>query len=72
MKKTFKLENLECAVCGQKMEDAIRKLDGVQEVRVSFISQKLTLAAEDGAFENILQAARKICRKIEPDCRIVL
>ncbi|MBE7021822.1 MAG: heavy-metal-associated domain-containing protein [Ruminococcaceae bacterium] len=72
MKKTYKLENLECAVCGQMIEDAIRKLDGVQEVHVSFISQRLTLVAEDAAFEGVLQAAQKICRKTEPDCRIVL
>ena len=46
MKKTFKLLDLDCAHCAQKMEDGIRKLDGVQKVTVNFLSQKLTLEAD--------------------------
>ena len=43
MKKTFKLEELDCANCAAKMEAAIRKLDGVQSVTISFMTQRLTL-----------------------------
>ncbi len=70
MKKTFKMIDLECANCAAKMEDAIRKLEGVNEVTISFMTQKLSLDAEDGRFEAVLDEAEKICRKIEPDCRI--
>lgn len=70
MKKRFKLTNLDCANCAAKMEDGIRKLSGVHDVSVSFLSQKLTLDAEDDRFDEILDQAVAICRKIEPDCTI--
>ncbi len=71
MKKTYRLEELDCAHCAAKMEEAIRKLSGVTDASISFMTQKLTLEAEDEKFDEILQQAAKICRKIEPDCRIV-
>ena len=71
MKKTYRLEELDCAHCAAKMEEAIRKLSGVTGASISFMTQKLTLEAEDEKFDEILQQAATICRKIEPDCRIV-
>lgn len=71
MKKVFKLEELDCANCGAKMEHAISKMKGVNSVSVSFMTQKLTIDADDESFEAIMDDAVKICRKIEPDCRIV-
>ena len=71
MKKTFKMVDLECAHCAAKMEDAIRKLDGVNEVSISFMTQKLVLDADDARFEQIVDEAAKICKKVEPDCRIL-
>lgn len=72
MKKVFRLEDLDCANCAMKMEDAIRKIDGVEEVSISFMQQKMTLSAEEQAFDDILKKAVKACRKIEPDCRILI
>ena len=72
MKKVFKLEELDCAHCAAKMEDGIRKLDGVTAVSVNFLTQKLTLEADDAKFDEILKKAAAICKKIEPDCRILL
>ena len=71
MKKTFALEDLDCAHCAARMEDGIRALAGVREVSVNFLTQKLTLDADDALFDKILKQAVKICRKIEPDCRII-
>ena len=71
MKKVFKLRDLDCANCARKMEDAIRKIDGVEDVQVSFLTQKLTLTAEDERFEEIVDKAVKACRRVEPDCEIV-
>lgn len=70
MKKSYKMVDLECAHCAAKMEDAIRKLEGVNQVSISFMTQKLVLDAEDERFEQIMDQAEKICRKVEPDCRI--
>ena len=72
MKKTFELEELDCAPGAAKMEDAIRKIDGVISANISFMSQKLTLEADEKDFDKILKAAQKAIKKIEPDCRIIL
>ena len=71
MKKKFKLQDLDCANCAAKMEDAIKKLPGVNDASVSFLTQKLTLDADDERFEEILDQAVKVCRKVEPDCKIL-
>lgn len=70
MKKKFKLTDLDCANCAAKMEEAIKKIDGVTDATVSFLSQKLTLEADDARFEAILDEAVRVCKKIEPDCVI--
>ncbi len=72
MKKVFKLIDLDCANCAAKMENAIAQMDGVQKVTVSFLAQKLTLEADDARFDEIVREMVKICRKVEPDCEIVL
>ena len=72
MKKTYKLEDLDCANCAAKMEAAINKLEGVKKATVSFMTQKLTLEAEDERFDEVLQAALKCIAKVEPDCRVIL
>lgn len=70
MKKQFKMSDLDCASCAAKMEDAIRKIDGVHDVTVNFLRQKLTLDADDDRFEDILDEAVRLCRRVEPDCVI--
>ena len=72
MKKVFALDELDCPTCGLKMEDGIRKIAGVENVQVNFLTQKLTLEADEDAFDRILNEAVKVCRRIEPDCRIVM
>lgn len=72
MRKVYRMEEVDCANCARKMEDAIRKIEGVENVAVNFLTQKMTLQAEDSRFEEILQQAVKICRRVEPDCRIIL
>ena len=72
MKKTYALDELDCANCGLKMEDAIRKIEGAKSVNISFMMQKITLEADDADFERVLKEAVKVCKKVEPDCRIVV
>ncbi len=71
MKKTFKLDELDCANCGAKMEDAIKKIEGVVSAKVNFMAQKLTIEANDEHFNAIMDEAQRVCHKIEPDCDIV-
>lgn len=72
MKKVFKLEDLDCANCAAKMERAIAKIDGVNCANVSFMSQRLVIEADDARFDEIIKLVVKTCKKIEPDCRIIL
>ena len=72
MKKTFALEELDCANCAAKMENAINKLDGVQSATVSFMTQRLTLEADDARFDEVLKEAVRVCRKVEPDCTVLV
>ena len=71
MKRKFKLVDLDCANCAAKMEGAIKKIDGVNDATVSFLTQKLTLDAEDARFEAVLDEVVRVCKKVEPDCQIV-
>lgn len=72
MKKTFKLVDLDCANCAAKMEAAIKKLDGVTNASVSFMTQKLTIEAEDSKFDDIVKQAVDCIKKVEPDCKVVV
>ena len=71
MKKTFSLEDLDCANCAAKMENAIRKIPGVIEANISFMAQKLTLEAEDDRFEEILEEAQRCISRVDDGCVIV-
>ena len=71
MKKHYKFE-IDCANCAAKVEDAIKKIDGVNNATVSFMTQKLTLDADDARFDEIMKQVVKVCKKVEPDCEIVL
>ncbi len=72
MKKIYQLEDLDCANCAAKMERAVAKIEGVSSVNISFMAQKMTLEVEDSMFDEILKKVVKTCKKIEPDCTIVL
>ncbi len=72
MKKTFNLIDLDCANCAAKMENAIKNIEGVNDASVSFMTQKMTVDAEDASFDKIMKKVVKACRKIEPDCEIVV
>ena len=72
MKKKFKMVDLDCANCATKMEAAINKIDGVKEATVSFMTQRLVIEADDARFDEIMQEVVKVCKKVEPECEILL
>ena len=69
MKKHYKFE-IDCANCAAKVEDAIKKIDGVNAASVNFMTQKLTLDADDARFDEILQEIIATAKKIEPDSEL--
>ena len=72
MKFVYKIEDLDCAHCAAKMEKAISKIDGVQSASISFLAQKLTIEADESRIDEIMAKAKEICKKVEPDCNIVV
>ena len=72
MKKVFKMQDLDCANCAAKMERAIGKIDGVKSASVSFMTQRLSVEAEESRFDEIVREIVKVCSRVEPDCRILI
>lgn len=70
MRKTIKLEDLDCANCAAKLENAIKKLEGVTDCSVSFMTQKMVLEAPDEQFDAVLQEVKKLAERLEPDMTI--
>lgn len=72
MKKSFKMVDLDCANCAAKMEREIKKLDGVTNASVSFMTQRMTVETDGDSLDEIMKEVVKVCKKIEPDCIIKL
>ena len=73
MRKSFKLENLDCANCAAKMETGINQLPGVNKASISFMTSKLVIDADTDdaeAFAAIVDAAQQVCTSDAPDCLI--
>lgn len=71
MRKAFKLQDLDCANCAAKMQDAIQKIDGVESASIGFMTQRLVIEARDDLFEDVLDEAQRACTRIEPGCLIL-
>ena len=72
MKKTFKMTDVDCANCARKMQEAICRLDGVTACTISFLTQKMTIEADDARFDDIVKQAVKCVKKVDPDAGVVL
>ena len=71
MKKSFKLENLDCVNCASKIEDAIKKIDGVKDANINFVAQKMTIEAENDNFEATFTKIKTTIKKIESSVTVV-
>ena len=67
MKKNYILEDLDCANCAAKIEEGVKKIEGVTECSVSFVTEKMIVEIEDGKEKEIEKEIRKVVKKIEPD-----
>ncbi len=72
MKKVYTLRDLDCANCAAKMERAVKRIDGVRDASVNFLLQRMTLEADEENFSAIEKEAVRVCRRVEPDCEVVL
>ena len=71
MKKTFKFTNLDCAHCALKIENGIKAIEGVEDASVSLLSEKISITADEIHFPRIIEEAKKIVNKVEPDCEVM-
>ena len=71
MRKSFRLDEIDCANCARKLQDELVRLDGVDAVSVNFMTQKLTLTATDERFDEVLDRVIALVARVEPDCEII-
>ena len=72
MRKSYKLDEIDCANCARELEEKLAKLEGVVSVSVNFMTQKLTLEAADDEFDEVLDRVVALTADVEPDCEILL
>lgn len=72
MKRVLKMQDLDCANCAAKMENAIKKIDGVNSVSISFMSQKMFLDVEDSKYDIVVKEIVKACKKVDSDCEVLV
>ena len=70
MKKVFLLDEIDCANCAAKLEESLKKIDKCQNASVNFLTQKMTLEAEEADMDAVVKEALKVCKKAEPDMEV--
>ena len=71
MKRIYDLENLDCANCAAKMEEKIKKIEGVTAANVSFFAQKLVLEGDEARWDKILEEAARAITSVDSDCKLL-
>ena len=71
MKKRYMIKNLDCAVCATKLEKAIQKIDGVNEVSISFLSEKMKLVIDETREDTIMNEINDVIHRLEPEVEII-
>lgn len=71
MKKVYKLEDLDCVICAKRMEDEVKKLQGVNDCSVNYFTQKMTIDIDDNSFSIVMKKVIKTCKRAVPDCTVI-
>lgn len=70
MKSKFKIEGLDCANCAAELESAIKKIEGITEVSISFMTERLVIEYNENMKDEIIGKMKKVIKKEEPDVTI--
>ncbi len=70
VKKVFEMEDLDCANCARKMEEAVSKIEGVQSCMITFMTQKMTIEYDEDSEKKIFKEITKAVKKVEPDTSV--
>ena len=70
MKKTYKIE-VDCANCANLMQETTKKVAGVKDCVVNYMTLKMIVEFEEGQDPKaVMPHVLKACRKVESDCEI--
>ena len=70
MKSTFKIKGIDCANCALQLENAINKIEGVENASISFMAERMVIEHEDKSKEEIIKNIKKVIKREEPDATI--
>ena len=70
MKYNFKIKGIDCANCAAELERAIQKIDGIDNVTINFMMEKMVLEFDENIKEEVIEKIKKVIKKEEPDCTI--
>lgn len=70
MKKKFKITGLDCGHCASRLEEALNKIEGIDSAKVNFLTQKVTIEAEEENMERVCEEVKVVTKKTLPDCKL--
>ncbi len=70
MKSKFKIEGLDCANCARELEEEISKIEGIMNVNINFMMERMELEYDENNKAEIIKKVKKLIKKEEPDVKI--
>lgn len=64
------LKGLDCPNCAAQLENVIKKINGIENVSVSFITGKLIFDCNEDQEKEIIKKLKKVIRREEPDIEV--
>ena len=62
MKKVYAIKNIHCADCARSLEETINSLKEVDDAKLNFLTEKLTIEIADEIYDEVFAKIRKLIR----------
>ncbi len=72
MKKIIKFSGIDCANCCQKLENKLKKIEGIKEIQLSFATSKMLLECEDSDYDKVINDIVEVSKKVEKDAKFLI
>ena len=66
----YKIEGLDCANCANELEESLRKIDLIENVSISFMTERFSFSCNEDNLNTALKQIKKVIRREEPDVSI--
>ena len=70
MKHKFTVEGLDCPVCASKLATKMAEIEGVVNVKINFLTEKLTVDSELEV-SALLPLLQKTAKAFDPDVKVI-